>query len=221
MSKRELLRVFQSAFLLLVAFAVMSVRVKADIITDPQGDFLATYPGPHNGDLDVRGAEVRYDGTNFYLHAILDGPVGFTPGGIYVLGFNRGAGTAGFQTSLGLSGVVFDTVIVLPNTDTITSTGITVTHSGNELFAVIPASLPALVSTGFSPVDYTWNLWPRNPPAVPTGAPGVNAITDFAPDNSMQRVTPVPAPASLPLMGVGAIALSAVRWKRRKRTVTV
>lgn len=178
-------------------------------IVDPAGDFMPTFGGLHNGDLDVLAADVKFDFTNFYFHALLNGPIGQTTGGIYVLGFNRGAGTAGFGASLGLNGVLFDRVIVINNNDTSTTAGVTVTHSGRDIFAVIPAALPAMASTGFAPQDYTWNLWPRDP----LSAAGVAAISDFAPDNSNAAVDVVPEPATLTLLLSGL----AVGYRKRKR----
>src|SRR5207302_5257972 len=99
------------------AFAGAPGVARAGFITDSTGDFISSYGGRHNGDLDVVGAEVQFDGVNFYLHAVLNGAVGTSNGAIYVFGFNRGAGTAGFA-SIGINGVLFDRVIVLNNNDT-------------------------------------------------------------------------------------------------------
>lgn len=203
-------RAVWAALLLCGAFAGAPGGARAGII-DPTGDFLSTYGGRHNGDLDVVAADVRYDGTNFYLHAVLNGAVGTSNGAIYVWGFNRGAGTAGF-TSIGITGVLFDRVIVLNNNDTSTTAGVTVTHSGNEIFAVVPVSLPVMASTGFLPENYTWNLWPRDP----LFASGNAAISDFAPDNSNAPVTPTPEPGTLTLAGIGVLGL--VGFARRRLT---
>ena len=205
--------------ILVLAIVVIVVgtpkQAAASIVSDPTGDFLPTYLGPQNGDLDVIGAEVTFDGTNFVMHAVLNGDVGATPGAIYVLGFDRGAGTAGFGASLGLNGILFDRVIVVNNNDTSATAGVTVTHSGHDLFAVIPLALPVMVSTGFSPENYTWNLWPRNP----LFATGTAAITDFAPDNSNVRVNSVPEPSTLALVLFG-VPLAGIAYSRRLRQAT-
>jgi hypothetical protein len=198
--------------LLCSVFIGLPATAWATSSTDPVGDFLATYPGPHNADLDVILVDVLFDGVNFNLHAIMNGAIGTTPGAIYVWGVDRGAGTVGFPTMA--PGVIFDRVVVLNNNDTSALAGVTVTHSGNTIDAVVPLSLAAMASTGFTPENYTWNLWPRNPPA----AAGNLAITDFAPDNSNIRVTFVPEPSSLVLLVLGVLGVAGFR--RRHDSLT-
>src|SRR5207253_8775089 len=139
-----------------------------ELFADPANDFIPTFLGPHNSDLDVLGVEVKFDGSNFLLHAKLNGTVGTTPGGFYVWGVNRGGNTQGFPTIA--PGVLFDRVVVVNSngTGTVAGTALpSVTISGDEIFATVPlANLP---STGFAPGDYTWNLWPRSP-AIPGNA---------------------------------------------------
>jgi hypothetical protein len=65
-----------------------------------------------------------------------------------------------------------------------------------------------LPSTGFEFVDYLWNLWPR------IGFGLNNQISDFAPDNAMERVQAIPEPSSILLLGLGAVAFGAVGWRR-------
>jgi hypothetical protein len=180
-----------------------------DGITDPQGDFLATFAGSSTShDLDVLAASVFYNASTdiFTLTATLDGAVGSTATGFYVWGVNRGAGTAGFA-SLGITGVRFDRVIILrPDlTGTIGGVGAlpagSVTVSGNVITGMVSGSL--LPSTGFNKLDYTFNLWPRD------GAfAGTAAISDFAPNNANFTATPVPeaSTAALLLGGLGMIA---------------
>jgi hypothetical protein len=52
-----------------IAFPILmllcSASARADsLLMDPVGDFLPTYAGPHNGDLDVVGTNVSLVGTN-------------------------------------------------------------------------------------------------------------------------------------------------------------
>jgi hypothetical protein len=175
-------------------------------ITDPAGDFIPSYVGPHNADLDVLSASAIYDGSFFRLGATLAGTIG-TPGGLYVWGFDRGQGTARFGTIA--TGVLFDSVVTLTTDgtaavrDLLSNIGTTlpagdVRISGSQFQIDVPAAL--LPSAGLQPGDYTVNLWPR------LGAGNNNQIADFAPDNSNFRVA-APEPASLGLFAVGLAAL--------------
>ena len=173
----------------------------AQMVNDPVGDFLPSFTGPRNADLDVVTTQVVYDGVSFRLDATNNGPVGTTAGGVYVLGFDRGAGTAGLANVA--SNVLFDSV-VLVNAD---GTGVVVDTlrggatplpagsiriSGNQIVAEIPVSL--LPSEGLKPGQYTVNLWPRSELG------GDETISDFAPDNSNPRVVlnfPLPLQATV------------------------
>ncbi len=104
-------------------------------------------------------------------------------------GVNRGAGTARFAPAT--PGVVFDFIVIavpggasttrdlVTNTSTALAASAVVT-SGSTLTVTVPASL--LTSQGFTPANYTVNLWPKT-----TGG-----ISDFAPDNSMAPVRVLP-----------------------------
>jgi hypothetical protein len=188
-----------------------------DSITDTQGDFLATFGGTSaSTDLDVLAASVFYDpGSNvFTLTATLDGNIGSTATGLYVWGVNRGAGTAGFASSLGLNGVRFDRVILLrpDGTGTVAGAGAlpagSVVISGKTITASVSGAL--LPSTGFAnKFDYTWNLWPRD-----TAFAGTAAISDFAPNNANFTTSPVPEPSTALLSVLGLAGLMA--WRRRQ-----
>lgn len=196
------------AFAISAALAVPT-SAEASSIVDPINDFLPTYLGPHNGDLDVVRAEVFLTPTSFILDTVVNAAIGLTPGGFYVWGFNRGAGTQGFPVIA--PGVLFDRVVIVRPDGTTNVPGSTVTINGNQITATIARSAAAMAPNGFQQEDFTWNLWPRSP-AIPGNAEG--NISDFAPDNSNLRVTAVPEPSSILLVGLGGLICAG--WRRRR-----
>jgi PEP-CTERM motif-containing protein len=191
----------------------------ASPITDPAGDFLPTYTGPMNGDVDVLSSEVTYNtkANTFTFAATFNGPVNTTPNALYVWGIDRGAGSElllGGTPPIG-AGIPFDSVFVavpgagvglvnlLDGSAATTVPGLVV--SGNSVMETISASL--LPSKGFAPSAYLWNLWPR------VGSDNANnaQISDFAPDNTIVPVTVTPEPATLALLGAALSSLVAIR----------
>lgn len=195
-----------------------ALSAAADVISDPTNDFLPSFTGPHNGDLDAVSAQVFFDGANFTFTSTLNGIVGTTPTGLYVWGIDRGAGTVGFPAIA--SGVTFDAIFAInpAGTSTVrdlisgTATNISaITVSGATVTGVVPAS--ALPSRGLAPTSFLVNLWPRS------GAGGNNVIADFAPDNSDAGVTVLtPEPATLGLFSAASVAALAL-LRRRTRTL--
>jgi hypothetical protein len=203
----------------LAALALAPGLAQATTVTDPVGDFLPTYTGPLNGDMDVIAAGAVINGTDITFTANFDGTIGTTVGGLYVLGINRGGGlpllTAG-SPSVG-AGVNFDAVAVLRPTggstvNIILPTALapialpTVTFSGSSLRAVIP--LADLPSNGFTPAQYLFNLWPRD------GLGSNVQIADFAP-NASSFAASAPEPGAWALMVLGFGALGAMLRRRR------
>lgn len=194
---------------LLVANAAFAVP-----FVDPIGDFIPSFVGPHNADLDVLTSEVTLQGSQFVFSTRLAGAIGTTAGSLYVLGLDRGAGTSRFP--LIAPGVLFDEVLAVTGggvatvRDLIAGTATTLAASATTINgAILTVSFPVSLapSRGFAPSDYTWNLWPR------TGAGNDNQISDFAPDNFNVRVTvaAVPEPGTVALFGLGAVGLMAIR----------
>ena len=165
----------------------ITVPARPTLVADAAGDFVPGYAGPRAGDLDVRSFETVYDGTSFVLTATMNAPLGATPGALYVFGFNRGTGTARFGALA--TGVLFDIAVVArpDGTGAVGTAALpagSVVVSGSTLRVTVPGSL--LPPQGFSPAQYTVNLWPR----VGTGSN--DQISDFAPDNSNAPVRTTP-----------------------------
>lgn len=204
----------QSLSGLAVALAVSSGTASAAII-DPAGDFIPSYTGPQNPDLDVRSAAASFLGSTFRFDAAFGGTIGSTAGSVYVFGVNRGAGTARFGAIA--TGVLFDSVVVFtPGVSTFVRdliAGVTTTLAATatvvddeELSITVPVAL--LPSQGFAVNGYTANLWPRS------GNGQNSQIADFAPDNSNFAITEVPEPASMALLGAGLLGLMRARRRR-------
>lgn len=198
----------------IIVVGLVSSAPAAGSTIDPSNDFLASYTGPHNKDLDVTSVDVTFDGTTFVLTGTMADTIGITAAGRYIWGVDRGGGTAGFA-SIGITGVLFNTVIVLNSNGTGSIAGTPllpgdVTIDGATIIARVRASL--LPSTGLAPSDYTFNLWPRSPGS------GNGVISDFAPDNSNVSATFVPEPSTLASGSLASLATLLIARRRRVRS---
>jgi PEP-CTERM motif len=182
--------------------AGVSTPAHAVTVVDATGDFLSGFIGPNDADLDVTSFSVTYDNVaaTFTLGATFAGVIDPTKVGRYVIGVNTGTGVNAPFAGIGQGNVRFNqTVTVQKNgTGSVGATALAagaVTISGNSFTAVVPISL--LPTTGWTAVQYGWNLWPRN------GGTGVTAISDFAPENSLLAISPIPEPATWLSMLIG------------------
>lgn len=217
----------------LVALATLTALVASApptahaAVTDPAGDFLATYTGPQAGDLDLLEVDAVLGASDVAFRAVLNGNVGTTAGGFIAFGVNRGAGSAGlFQVNdpkIGAHALHDAIVLLRPNlTGTVvligaggalTFTTLTpgaITVSGDTISGVVPLSL--LPANGFAATDYTYVAWTRS-------GQGSNAlVADFAP-GSTTFTAGVPEPTAWGLMILGFAGVGAAIRRRPQATV--
>jgi hypothetical protein len=215
-----------AAFALLVSATTASAAV-----SDPAGDFLATYTGSQDADLDLLSGDVAFDGTSFLFTATVAGQIDATPGQLYAWGIDRGAGTPRIDLLRDpdiAPGILFDAVVVMLPNGTLTVVTIPLmgaptftnfvggtTVAGDTLSATVPLS--SLFSTGFASEDYTFGLWSRmriNPTVDGTN----NEIADFLTGSGTlnARVVPEPATWLTMLLGFGLVG-GVIRSARKRR----
>ncbi len=209
-------------FILASALLLPSLQAMATV-TDPQGDYLATYSGPHLGAMDLVAASVVRRATGFEFSVTTNGPVGQTTGQLYVWGINRGAGTPRLSfgsPSIG-GNVNFDAVFVMfGNGDArvaafpaagppaITNLPGVLSLNGNSISGFAPFAL--LPSRGFAFEDYSFTLWSRQ--RVNPALDGTNAeVADFLGGAGFTASVPEPASWAMLLAGFGAVGLVARR----------
>jgi hypothetical protein len=181
-----------------VCVAGLAGHAQALPFLDASADFLPSYTGPKDSDLDVLQADVVIDpqAQTITFSGTLKGGIDIRSPKVYVFGVDRGRGTTGrdlvFQGAIGGepkigSGVLWDAAVVLTatgqamffdalNPGLVPLPDVPVTISGSQITATVPLALFA--SQGFKLKEYTYNLWPRPElTLVNTG------VSDFAPDN--------------------------------------
>lgn len=175
----------------------------ADLITDPVGDFLGTYTGPHDPGLDVLEHQVTLEGDRLIFYGRMAGAIAPTQavGGLYLIGMDRGRGTPRFQGGTPPIGpnVTWDLIVrINPNGTGLVNNQIAgvitqlppadIVIDGDEFTAVVPLSLLLPAATR-PPCEWTYNLWPRNGVVI-----GQNQhVSDLAPDDGNSPVQTVPA----------------------------
>jgi hypothetical protein len=234
MLTRLLRRNFSGASLVatagLACALAFSAPAGATAVTDDANDFLKTFGGPHNADLDVTAASVTFSDNIFHLSATLAGDVrATTPGALYVWGIDRGHGTTVLNqgaTPVG-AGVTFDSVVIfLPNGAAILSqigpdglfgpvTMLTPAISDKTLTVDITLdTLRALPGDqDFDLEDLRFNFWPRTGANVKDGT----EVSDFAPGGAdgVGSTFNVPEPGALALM-IGSVGFVGMLRRRRR-----
>jgi hypothetical protein len=200
--------------LILGAVAVgLAGAAHATTVPDATGDFIPSFAGPHQADLDVTSFSVNFNSAinSFLLQSTFAGTIDTSLPGFYAIGVNTGTGFGPFG-SIGAPNVLFNQVIVVQKNGTAKIGGTSlapgsVTIGGNALSLIVPLSL--LPSTGFDAAHYGFNIWPRDGVSS-----GVAAISDFAPNNATIASAPEPASWAMMLGGFGLIGGA----MRRRRT---
>ena len=197
----------------LVIFGLANTAVAyAQPVTDPSGDFLASYTGSHNAAFDILSTDISFnpDTNQFFIQATAAGDIAGVNNAAYVFGLDVGGATNAPFTSQGFPGVIFNsTVILRANGASTVGANIIDAHIvGNEIFATVDAAL--LPSKGLAPQNYTWSLW-----SIDSSVAGLARNADFAP-NANIGVTAVPEPSSAAMLVTG-LGLIAVIARRRKK----
>jgi hypothetical protein len=192
-----------------VVFALAAGSASARTIFDPTGDFLPTFVGDKDLDLDVTSLSVAYDAVAdaFRIGATFAGDVNPAKPDLYILGVDTGAGAFHPFGGIGEPNILFDQVAVIQKTGAATLSGhaLTATIAGAGLTLTIPRAF--LPSTGFAARDYGFSFWPRN------GLGNNNQISDFAPQNATFAAAPEPAAWAVMLAGFGVLG-GALRRRR-------
>ena len=156
--------------------------------------------------MDVLAHRVTFEGDRVVFYGRMAGPIAPTQaiGGLYLFGVDRGRGTPRFLAPPNAPpvigpNVVWDLVVrINPNgtgqvnnlAGMVTQLGpAELTIDGDEFTARVPLAL-LLAGATRPPLEWTYNLWPRN-------GVGLNTqVSDLAPDDGNAPVQAVPEPES-------------------------
>lgn len=208
--------------LALASLGVLMIRpAAAATITDPVGDFVGSYTGALNGDLDILGASAAFEGSNLRLTATVNGAVGASTGSLYVFGINRGGGIErfGIPVAFDALAVLFPDglgrIVIFPTAGApaITPLGGAVTVDGSTISGLFPLAL--LRPNGASVENFSFTLWSRL--RVNPAADGlIGEIADYAPGAGTFGAVPEPATWTMLILGFGGAGALA-----RRRRVAV
>ena len=184
--------------------AGFTTHARALPFIDASDDFLPSYTGAKDADLDVVQADVVIDpqAQTITFSGTLRGDIDTRSKKLYAFGVDRGRGSVGrdlvFQGALGGepkigSGVRWDAVALLTasgqalffdalNPGFVPLPNVPVTITGNQITATLPLSLFASQGSKFK--EYTYNLWPRSEASLAN-----TTVPDFAPDNGNAPVS--------------------------------
>jgi hypothetical protein len=209
---------------------LVATPLGATTFADPSGDFLATYTGPANADLDILSGSAVFTSKDLLLSSTMSGPIGTTPGSTFLWGVDRGSGTDRLITSgppavgtpdmlldaivrleaSGVGRVVLFPTVGLPVTTLLDPSLITI--SGDTISGRIPRAL--LPTTGFDFADYTYVHWSRS------ALGSQQFIADLAPDAASFKGAYAPEPATWGLMIFGLGLAGAVLRRRTAASAT-
>ncbi len=200
----------RKVLLIAVALSALSVgAAKAKTVSDPIGDFLPSFVGNHDPDLDVTSFSVAYNtiSQNFTLSATMAGAINPGLPGLYVIGVDTGTGPAKPFAGIGEPNVIFNQAIVVQKTGAVAigANALSAAINGDMFTLIVP--LADLPSTGFAAADYGFNLWPRN------GLGNNNQISDFAPQNALLAAAPEPGVWAMMMVGLAMVGFAMRRGK--------
>jgi hypothetical protein len=187
-----------------ICAAGLTTLAQAVPFIDSSNDFLTSYTGNKDADLDVVQVDVVIDPQDqtITFSGTMRGDIDKASQKLYVFGVDRGRGSVGrdlvFQGALGGqpkigSGVLWDAAAVLTaggqalffdalNPGFVPLPTVPVTINGDQISATLPLSLFSSQGSKFK--EYTYNLWPRSEGSL------VNTVVpDFAPDNGNAEVS--------------------------------